>query len=126
MEKNSGNHDCKNLSIDSSDPPCPVQKGQYTKLKLTDDVIHITNIDKSYINMKVCFDLKIQTVDDPNTINGLFLTNVLTRYQTTYSDVVSDQFANDTNLLTAKTLHFIFIGLKSGMHAIDAYRVFSL
>lgn len=126
LEKNSGNHDCKNLSIDSSDPPCPVQKGQYTKLKLTDDAIHITNIDKSYISMKVGFDLKIQTVDDPNTAKALLLTNVLTRYQTTYSDVVPDQFANDTNLLAAKTLNYLFVGLKSGIHAIDAYRVFSL
>ena len=125
-EKNSGNHECKNLSIDSSDPPCPIQKGQYTNLKFIDDAIHITNIDKNYINTKVGFDLKIQTVDDPNTINGLFLTNVLTCYQTTYSDVVPDQFSNDTNLLTAKTLHFLFIGLKSGIHAIDAYWVFSL
>ncbi|BFU25518.1 hypothetical protein EHI2019_000429400 [Entamoeba histolytica] len=47
LEANSGVHDNKCLSIDSSDPPCPVQKGMYTKVKLTDELIQITNIDKS-------------------------------------------------------------------------------
>ena len=49
LEANSGAHDNKCLSIDASDPPCPVQKGMYTKLKLTDESIHVTNIDKSSI-----------------------------------------------------------------------------
>ena len=57
FEANSGIHDNKFLSIDAYDPPCPVVKGNYTKVKLTADSIDIVDIDKSSLVARVYFTL---------------------------------------------------------------------
>ena len=58
IEANSGIHDNKFLSIDAYDPPCPVLKGNYTKVKLTDKSIDVVDIDKSSLVARVHFTLK--------------------------------------------------------------------
>ena len=106
LEANSGVHDNKCLSIDSSDPPCPVQKGMYTKLKLTDESIQITNIDKSSITALVRIQIK------PTE-----------QFWTQISDTQEgDISAFQTGRLTAIEY---FVGLKSSTHLFDAYRVYS-
>ena len=101
LEKNSGVHDCKCLTNDSYDPPCPLPKNMYTKVKLTDDAIHITNIDKSYISMRVSFDLKLDV--DPT-----FKFNI-----------------KGTHSMWSLKNYVIFVGFKSAIHCIDAYRIYS-
>ena len=103
LEANSGVHDNKCLSIDASDPPCPVQKGMYTKLKLTDESIHITNIDKSSITAQVRIIIKPTSQFWP-----AYETGVPTEYNT-----------------MADKLNCWFIGLKSSSQLFDAYRVYS-
>ena len=100
LEKNSGVHDCKCLTSDSYDPPCPQPRGMYTKLKLTDDAVHITNIDKSFISARVCFELKMDFENNAAMYLGA---------------ETSEQV--DTLML--------FVGFKSAIHNIDAYRIYS-
>lgn len=103
LEANSGVHDNKCLSIDASDPPCPVQKGMYTKLKLTDESIQITNIDKSSITALVRILIKPTTQFWPEHV-----TNVTEKYITMIDK-----------------LNCWFVGLKASSHLFDAYRVYS-
>lgn len=105
LEANSGSHDNKCLSIDASDPPCPVQKGMYTKLKLTDESIHITNIDKSSITALVRILIK------PTS-----------QFWTAISDgtLAGDRYKEMRDYITCW-----FVGLKSSSHLFDAYRVYS-
>ena len=50
------------MTIDSYDPPCPVQRGTYTKLKMTDDSIQITNIDKSFISARCRYFMSMKEI----------------------------------------------------------------
>ena len=68
IQKNSGCNDCKFLTIDSYDPPCPVQAGTYTKIKLTDESVHITNIDKSFIEARCFFEIIFNPIEISNII----------------------------------------------------------
>ena len=69
IQKNSGANDCKFLTIDSYDPPCPVQAGTYTKLKMTDDSIQITNIDKSFISARCRYFMSMKEIEANSTGN---------------------------------------------------------
>ena len=112
IEKNSGLHDNKLLSIDSSEPPCPVKVGQYTKLKLTDESIGFTNIDKSSITCDV--QLKLQ-------INGFTSHMLKVPTDTTTQDYINAKTLNrESNAMTK-----LFVGFKSAIHVFDAYRVYS-
>lgn len=105
LEANSGVHDNKCLSIDASDPPCPVQKGMYTKLKLTDESIHVTNIDKSSITALIRINIK------PTEQFWLPLSSTLS----------SDSGKVDMS----DKLACWFVGFKASSHMFDAYRVYS-
>ncbi|EDR29910.1 hypothetical protein EDI_210900, partial [Entamoeba dispar SAW760] len=109
LEANSGVHDNKCLSIDSSDPPCPVQKGMYTKLKLTDESIQITNIDKSSITALVNIKIKPSS-QFWNELKAPGISN--------------PEFDNKCESIKNQTVVF-FVGLKSSTHLFDAYRVYS-
>lgn len=108
LEANSGVHDNKCLSIDASDPPCPVQKGMYTKLKLTDESIHITNIDKSSITAMVRILIK------PTS-----------QFWTLIMDDTGVTSVNQWNTAVRDYLTWWFVGLKSSSHLFDSYRVYS-
>ena len=106
LEANSGVHDNKCLSIDASDPPCPVQKGMYTKLKLTDESIHVTNIDKSSITALV------QIIIKPT--------------EQFWQAIAAGELLVSTDLRNARDkLTRWFVGFKSSTHLFDAYRVYS-
>ena len=109
LEANSGIHDNKCLSIDASDPPCPVQKGMYTKLKLTDESIQITNIDKSSITALVRIVVK------PTSQFWTDLNSTPIDWQTE-----GETYRNGVFKLTKW-----FIGFKASSHLFDAYRVYS-
>ena len=90
--------DTKFLSFDSSEPPCPIGPGQFTKLKLTDGSCKLTSFTSSFIKLRIKTSI---------TISGLDWTD--------YDDVL-ESILIDTPAL--------FIGFKSGIHAIDHYRFY--
>ena len=90
--------DTKFLSFDSSEPPCPVGPGQFTKLKLTDGSCKLTSFTSSFIKLRIKTSI---------TISGLDWTD--------YDAVLESIFINTPAL---------FIGFKSGIHAIDHYRFY--
>ena len=90
--------DTKFLSFDSSEPPCPVGPGQFTKLKLTDGSCKLTSFTSSFIKLRIKTSI---------TISGLDWSGY---------DVVLESILINTPAL--------FIGFKSGIHAIDHYRFY--
>ena len=94
------------LSFDSSEPPCPVGPGQFTRLKLTDSSCQITSFENSFIQLEIKTTLQIRCGRPEN------LTEI--------SRVVSEDFMN-----FFKDIPVIFIGFKSGIHAIDHYRFYN-
>ena len=128
LQENDGRSDNKCLSIDAYDPPCPVAKGMYTKLKLTDESVDIINMDKSSITATVRINLNVNNygyMSDPD-INHMQLDKTLydlTPIDTNASTGVKDELAffNDLKFEMTK----IFIGFKSSIHLLDAYRIYS-
>ena len=98
LEKNSGIHDCKCLTTDAYNPPCPISK-LYTTIKLTDEAVHITNIDKSFISARVQVNLTLNFSE--NKVTCLYGT--------------SDQYMKS---------FMLFVGFKSAIHSFDAYRIY--
>lgn len=90
--------DTKFLSFDSSEPPCPIGPGQFTKLKLTDGSCKLTSFTSSFIKLRIKTSI---------TISGLDWTDY---------DAVLESILINTPAL--------FIGFKSGLHAIDHYRFY--
>lgn len=108
IEGNSGVHDNKCLSLDAYDPPCPVQKGIYTKVKITDESVDIINMDKSTISARLWFKLNF------NALAG----------------ALNDEYtaANDTQkkAITIKNRGiYFFVGFKASSHFFDGYRIYS-
>ena len=94
------------LSFDSSEPPCPVGPGQFTRLKLTDSSCQITSFENSFIQLEIKTTLNIRC-GRPEALTEI-------------SRVVSEDFMN-----FFKDIPVIFIGFKSGIHAIDHYRFYN-
>ena len=90
--------DTKFLSFDSSEPPCPVGPGQFTKLKLTDGSCKLTSFTSSFIKLRIKTSITISGID-----------------WTDYNPILE-------NLLLKTPA--LFIGFKSGLHAIDHYRFY--
>lgn len=91
--------DTKFLSFDSSEPPCPIGPGQFTRLKLTDGSCNLTSFDSSFIILKIKTQVKFTATGNFND----FLTH--------YSEAL-DQ------------IPVLYIGFKTGLHAIDHYRFY--
>lgn len=108
IKENSGIHDNKSLSIDAYDPPCPVNKGIYTKVKLTDESIDIVSIDKSTLTARIF----VKLVADSTLLNAL---------TTEYTGVT----ANKEVVTLKNKMTKLFFGLKSSLHLFDAYRIYS-
>lgn len=98
VQKNSGIHDSKCLTINCLEPQCPIQEGTYTKIKLTDESVDVVDLDKSWISMKVQAKLKW-------SFNGSLSAAHVTRGK---FEAVG---------------HNLFVGLKSSSHIIDSYRI---
>lgn len=128
LESNSGVNDNKTLTSDASDPPCPIDNNTYTKLKLTDDAIHITNIDKSHLTAEI--ELHIAP-------NDKFWTSILEQEENLEEDMPETSSAEDIaaenelrkNAAIARSyrnrITKWFIGFKASIHAFDAYRIYS-
>ena len=111
IEANSGIHDNKFLSIDAYDPPCPVVKGNYTKVKLTDSSIDIVDIDKSSIVARVYFTLKADR-------------ELMSKLKQEYDQAGSEEYKQ--KLVSLKNqMTKIFFGLKSSIQLFDGYRIYS-
>lgn len=111
IEANSGIHDNKFLSIDAYDPPCPVMKGNYTKVKLTDKSIDIVDIDKSSLVARVHFTLKA---------DGELMGILNEEYGIAGTNAYKQKIISLKNQMIK-----IFFGLKSSIHLFDAYRIYS-
>ena len=115
LELNSGINDNKYLTTDSSEPPCPIASGIYTKLKLTDESITITNIDKSVITAGVT--LRISWGEK-------FWTSCMETEKTRDTDKLTtgeERLARHYRNLITKW----FVGLKASIHIFDGYRLYS-
>ena len=90
--------DTKFLSFDSSEPPCPIGPGQFTKLKLTDGSCKLTSFTSSFIKLRIKTSVSIAGI---NWVGfGQYLNNLLVNTPA------------------------LFVGFKSGLHAIDHYRFY--
>ena len=98
-------NDTKFLSFDSSEPPCPVGPGQFTRLKLTDGSCCLTSFDTSFIKLRIRTTLTI-------TSTGSYLDDFLQHFETSE---ISQAIANAP---------MFYVGFKSGIHAIDHYRFY--
>ena len=94
------------LSFDSSEPPCPVGPGQFTRLKLTDSSCQITSFENSFIQLEIKTTLNIRC-GAPDALTEIERT-------------VSEKFKN-----FLKDIPVVFVGFKSGIHAIDHYRFYN-
>ena len=92
--------DTKFLSFDSSEPPCPIGPGQFTRLKLTDGSCNLTSFTSSFIK------LKIKTTASFNFGVGV-------------RPIISETINNAMNDCPC-----LYFGFKSGIHAIDHYRFY--
>ena len=98
-------NDTKFLSFDSSEPPCPIGPGQFTRLKLTDGSCSLTSFDTSFIKLRIRTTLTINYTDSN-------MNEFISKYD--YSEIA--QCLNDAPMF--------YIGFKSGIHAIDHYRFY--
>ena len=96
VQKNSGIHDSKCLTIDCLEPQCPISEGTFTKVKLTDESVDVVNLNKSWISMTVSAKVKWQ-------------------FDTSGMDLTPDKYS--------AIGHCAFVGLKSSSHIIDSYRI---
>lgn len=124
LERNSGVNDNKTLTSDAAEPPCPIYHNTYTKIKITDDAIHITNIDKSTLTAKV--KLHLQPTSN-------FWEKVLNEEQEIQGNVDEEQVEAENlkrqNYAFARTyrnrITKWFVGFKASIHSLDAYRIYS-
>lgn len=102
---NGDSSDVKFLSYDSSEPPCPIGPGQFTKLKLTDSACNITSFNESFIKLRIktTLNLNIQLSNGSNEAFESGFEKMATR--------LSDY-------------PVFYVGFKSGIHAIDHYRFY--
>ena len=97
------------LSFDSSEPPCPIGPGQFTRLKLTDSSCQITSFENSFIQLEITgtFDFTFScTINLPETYNKLI---------SVFSDLGEEIWK----------IPIFFIGFKSGLQCIDHYRFYN-
>lgn len=127
LEANGGINDNKTLTSDASDPPCPVNHGLFTKVKLTDEAIHITNIDKSFITCKISYTIEprdtffAQLLEEEKDITG-----DLDDFSSENAEVENEKRKNYAFARAYRNrITKWFVGLKSSIHAIDSYRIYS-
>ncbi|KAL7711682.1 Uncharacterized protein QTN25_010659 [Entamoeba marina] len=97
VSQNEGNRDCKPLSIDSDNTPCPINgTSQTTDVKITDDSLDIINIDKGFITAHMRYKVRL---------------NCSYSYVTPVDNEGIENF------------YKIFIGFKSGTQMLDQYRI---
>lgn len=98
------------LSFDSSEPPCPIGPGQFTRLKLTDSSCQITSFENSFIQLEITGTFNFRPIKGPDfsTIGSYF------------SPDHYGEFANEL-----KKIPVFYVGFKSGLQCIDHYRFYN-
>lgn len=103
------------LSFDSSEPPCPIGPGQFTRLKLTDSSCQITSFENSFIQLEISATYNIRHIS--TTAEGS--DNFFTRIESDYRSVAGNI---GIQLLDVP---FFYVGFKSGLQCIDHYRFYN-
>ena len=98
------------LSFDSSEPPCPIGPGQFTRLKLTDSSCQITSFENSFIQLEISSTFSFRPTKGPDftTITSYFST---------------DNFGSLGEEL--RKIPVFYVGFKSGLQCIDHYRFYN-
>ena len=98
------------LSFDSSEPPCPIGPGQFTRLKLTDSSCQITSFENSFIQLEITGAFNFRPIKGPDftTIPSYFST---------------EHFGELGNEL--RKIPVFYVGFKSGLQCIDHYRFYN-
>ena len=101
------------LSFDSSEPPCPIGPGQFTRLKLTDSSCQITSFENSFIQLEISgsFNFRNITVWEEGNIFG----KIEQEYRT-LGKAIGIELLN---------VPFFYVGFKSGLQCIDHYRFYN-
>ena len=101
------------LSFDSSEPPCPIGPGQFTRLKLTDSSCQITSFENSFIQLEISgtFNFRNVTVWE----EGNIFAKIEQEYRT-LGKAIGIELLN---------VPFFFVGFKSGLQCIDHYRFYN-
>ena len=101
------------LSFDSSEPPCPIGPGQFTRLKLTDSSCQITSFENSFIQLEISgtFNFRNITVWE----EGNIFAKIEQEYRT-LGKAIGIELLN---------VPFFFVGFKSGLQCIDHYRFYN-
>lgn len=101
------------LSFDSSEPPCPIGPGQFTRLKLTDSSCQITSFENSFIQLEITgtFNFRCSAAWEAG--------NVLEK--------INELYSLSGGNLTQEILKvpFFYVGFKSGLQCIDHYRFYN-
>lgn len=115
----SGDSDPKFLSYDSSEPPCPIGPNQFTRVKLTDGSCDLTCFNDSFIKMKINTTLNFSSELVKKTAS-------VNKKTETYS-FRNGEMKSGVNVVKdfMKDVPILYVGFKSGIHAIDHYRVYN-
>ena len=98
------------LSFDSSEPPCPIGPGQFTRLKLTDSSCQITSFENSFIQLEISGTFTFSHVSGPDF-------STITSY---FSNEFFGEFGEEL-----KKIPVFYVGFKSGLQCIDHYRFYN-
>lgn len=120
IERNSGVGQTYNVQTNAADPPCPIAHGIYTKVKITDESVHITNIDKSNVTARVKYEVYWSTKFWESVIQA--------EQQSDQAKIDAGEVVPNTTKLARiyrnKCIRW-FVGVKASIHLFDAYRVYS-
>lgn len=101
------------LSFDSSEPPCPIGPGQFTRLKLTDSSCQITSFENSFIQLEITGTFNFRTISCSMSIS--LFESIRTHYQGTFK-TYGDKLLS---------VPIFYVGFKSGLQCIDHYRFYN-
>lgn len=101
------------LSFDSSEPPCPIGPGQFTRLKLTDSSCQITSFENSFIQLEISGSFNFRSITAWES--GNIFEKIEDHYRTLGKNV-------GVQLLDVP---FFYVGFKSGLQCIDHYRFYN-
>ena len=98
------------LSFDSSEPPCPIGPGQFTRLKLTDSSCQITSFENSFIQLEISGTFNFSKILGPD----------FSAIGADFNDTIFGSFAEKI-----KQVPVFYVGFKSGLQCIDHYRFYN-
>lgn len=110
IESNDGTHKMSTLQNEAYGPPCPVKGGQYTTIKLTNMGYDVFCMDKNTLTARLHFTI----------VDSVLQQKLNEEYTNSGGNERKQKLIIMKNKATK-----IFVGFKSGIHFIDAYRIYS-